>query len=298
MTPIINTIQTYISHIVFGFLIVGVFCGVVGVNAQLNLDRIQRVYQPNPLLIPADRDGAFRLFFPYNNPTGEDYDNVVAEIRIQGSGFAFIPDQTFDYYSEDPSIEVDCSELDDIPKYPVDVTLSSRTSIVYGLQSANNLEEGTGDSVNPLPSGSQGCMQVTLAIDPDVIVGETAIVYMNWYIQGVTDTNQQPPVGLYNLEAVKGENLAEECRADEELFDGICVSICRIGEIRDSLGNCVDQSTLNTENPGVVLPEIPVREAPEFDVVLWLYMIFGTMLGLSLVVLIYSFVVYKRYNVS
>jgi len=264
--------------------------------AQLDIDRVQRVYSPDPVEVPADRDGAFRLFFPYNNPQTSSLNNVVAELRIQGSGFVFVPDQTFDYYYPDNSTPVECNNLEEVPNFEVDVTLSSPASIVYGLQSANNPEAGSGDTVNNLPSGAQGCIRVTLALDPNVIVGQEASVYMNWYVQGEEDTNKLPPIGIYNLRAVQGSNLAQECSIDEELYDGVCVPTCRIGQIRDAFGTCVDQSTLNTDTTNSNNGDggVFTRDIPQFDTAFWLFWIFGGMFIVSIGILSYAIISYRR----
>lgn len=263
----------------------------VPVQAQVDLDRVQVVYTSDPVEIPADRDGSFRLFFPYINPTGVDMENVVAELRIQGNGFVFVPSEVVDYYNPISGDVVDCTNLENVPAHPVEVPLASSASVLYGLQSATDVENPGGDTVGRLISGQSGCIQVTMAVDTSIIVGQKAQVFMNWYPQEETDNNKLPPVGVYELEAVQGRNRVEECRADEELLDGVCVKVCRLGQIRDISGICVDQSTLNSQTIVAVTTNTILVE-PEFNFVMWILGILLTTLAVSLVVLLYSIVNY------
>jgi hypothetical protein len=260
-------------------------------RAQVDVDRVQRIFLPNPISIPADRDGAFRVYFPYNNPTNESMNDVVAELRVEGSGFVIVPSEIFDLYSSNSGQPISCKELKDVPKFQINPMLGSSASVVYGLQTANNPAAFSGEAVGALNPGASGCIQVTMAIDPSIIVGQEAAVYMNWYVKGELDKNKLPPIGIYNIKAVKGNSNSEECDVNQELYDGICVSVCRLGQIRDAFGACVDQSTINQ---GLSSANSFDRDAQVFNIYLWLMMIFSTLLGVSICILIYSLIIYRR----
>lgn len=263
------------------------------VFSQVNIDRFQIIYRPDPVNIPLGRDTAFRIYFPYTNPTGSVMKNVVAELRIEGDGFVFVPSEIYDYYNPNDPNSIDCNKPDEKNKNKIITPLSNTSSIVYGLQSANNSSTPSGDTVSDLDINARGCIQVTLALNPNATVGQESIVYMNWYSQDESNSQNQPPIGLYKIRTVPEDYAPVQCQNDEELFDQVCVKVCRLGQIRDLFGVCVDQSTLNSSKPTAGVGTLSVVE---FNIFGWLIGVFGSMLFVSLAVLGYAINQYRKYR--
>jgi hypothetical protein len=258
--------------------------------------RGERVFDPNPVKIDVSRKEEFRVLFPYSNPFSDRaLDNVIAEVTLSGNGFEIVKESNFDLYDSSGNKKADCTDPNSVPKYPISVSTLTPSSFIYGLQSSKSLDTPSGQIKSVLPAGATGCILVSLKVLENAVVGQKGQLRFNWYIEDETNVKNQPIIGVYNFEIVSAtSNTANVCSITQELSDGICREICSIGYVRNNLGTCVEQSTLNTiTNSQSNQSLAPVED---FRVVVWLLSISIALFALSIILVIIAILNYKKYR--
>jgi len=257
-------------------------------------DRGQKTFSPDPVKIDSSRKEEFRVLFPYANPFDDkELNNVISEITLSGNGFEIIKDKNYDLFDPEGVQKANCTDPNSVPKHPILLDTITPSSIIYGLQTSIKTDTPGGERRGILKESATGCILISLKVLESAIVGQKAQLKFNWYLENENEAKNQPIIGIYNFEVVAGEGSnANVCGANQELSEGICRAVCALGFVRNNLGTCVEQSTLNSVTSKTESEVIP---AEDFKIVIWLLSIAIALFALSIILVIIAIFNYKKY---
>jgi uncharacterized repeat protein (TIGR01451 family) len=136
-------------------------------------------------LVELDRTEPITLFFNYGSRfTDIDISNAVATLSIDNPSLEFDTTAFEDFYYGDPTRsdglnspeDAQCDQTYNGIRYNITDTLASSNSLVYGLQTARDNVNPSGQATGTLRERHTGCIKVDLYVSDNAQPGETVRV--------------------------------------------------------------------------------------------------------------------------
>jgi hypothetical protein len=103
----------------------------------------------------------FKVVFGYGNKDYPDMQDIESKLTVSDPSIRIIDQKMFDRYLVDKENEFDCSLYEDVKSYAINPELVNNNSLNYNLASST---ENFENSINTIPAGTQGCLEVTFKL--------------------------------------------------------------------------------------------------------------------------------------